>query len=290
MIDIKRDDLIHPFISGNKWRKLVGHVHQLRERSATTFVSFGGPYSNHLLALAKLGQMMRLNTVGVIRSPGAVADSLFMQQMRVMGMNIIVAEEKAYVEQQHWDAASWAQYLDAGGIYLLPMGGTDKHAIEGFVQMAPELLALGQYDYVYTSIGSGGTLAGWSHIVSEHTEVIAIAPFKGRWTHWPGKALVNTRAHTHVCNCMLNVRFGGQHIEINKIMKDFHQECGVYLDPIYTARTLYNLKEDILHGRIVPGSRVLFYHSGGLLGALGYAHRYKIADIPILPLTVEIAG
>jgi 1-aminocyclopropane-1-carboxylate deaminase len=277
---LKRDDLIHPEISGNKWRKLKYHLQDFYRGNYQQILSFGGAYSNHLTALAALGKMANIPTMALVRGEEA-GDSPSLKYCTQQGM--------------HWEAISRKDYrlkedpefleslsLWTPGLYLLPEGGKGASAVKGCKEIIDELKQ--EYTAVAVAAGTGTTAAGLiSHPQAPEIWVYAalkggdfLKPAIGQALHEYHQRYLKTPVSRDLLKRKLRLRteyhgggFGKVSPELIRFMNDIYAKYSIKLDPIYTAKLLFGLLKDIDAGKFEPGSRILILHSGGLQGIVG---------------------
>ncbi len=284
---VKRDDLLHPIISGNKWRKLKAHLAwALAQDPSKSIVSFGGTFSNHLLALAEIGFLLSLPTIGIVRAHREDRTNPFLQHMRARGMRIILRPPKLFDKVQTLPLEALGHELELENAYCIPMGGTDQNALIGMKEVSHELPQGMSFDQLWLAVGSGGTIAGWSYILAPETKIIGVLPFKMSMEKWPGFEWADPAAIIECRRCYLNKRFGAFDLAISNFIESFHAETSIWLDPIYTARTMLNLKSAIEKNEVQRGARILFYHSGGLAGIDAYNYLNADSRIPFQLLNV----
>jgi len=172
---LKRDDLIHPDLPGNKWRKLKYQIEDARRRGASTLLTFGGAYSNHVRAVAAAGRLFGFHTVGVIRGEerpfnevlaGAVGD----------GMRLRYLDRETYRHKASPDVL--AQLRDQfGECYVIPEGGSAPGALAGCAELVTEIEQ--PFDVIVCPVGTGGTLAGLSSGLTEGQRALGFAVLRG---------------------------------------------------------------------------------------------------------------
>lgn len=265
---IKRDDLIHPTMSGNKWRKLKYNLIAATDFGAHKIVTFGGAYSNHIAAVGELASFSNLEIHAFIRGDELTKDS-----------NETLKKASNQGVQLHFinrnDYANWKRLKDSEGlprefkgVYLIPEGGANEEGVKGCEEIYGELES--SFDHIVLSAGTGTTAAGILRSI-ENEELWVFSSLKG------GDFLKddilslqnNPSKKAHQLHLIDEYHFGGfakttkELIEFTKGIKDQYQ---LSLDYLYTAKAFFGLVELIQAGRFEKGSRVLFYHSGGLQG------------------------
>ena len=168
-ITLKREDQLHPTVSGNKFRKLKYNLKQAKQEGQHTLLTFGGPYSNHLAATAAIGKIMRYKTIGMVRGDEERSMNPTMQFCKEQGMTLFPISRAEYRQK---DKPSWRLSLKKkwGDFYLLPEGGTNSLAVKGCKEILTKEDV--DFDIIACSIGTGGTLAGLIESALPHQEVI----------------------------------------------------------------------------------------------------------------------
>jgi 1-aminocyclopropane-1-carboxylate deaminase len=266
---VKRDDLLHPVISGNKWRKLKYILDHALSLGAHTLISMGGAYSNHLHALAYVGRELGLKTVGLIR--GEQPDTLnpTLADMRNWGMELKFVSRSGYRDLRHYKDRQ-----DLPGInprqYWLPEGGAQALALKGVAELVREIDM--PYDMLCVPCGTGTTLAGIIEAVPESISVMGFAALKNAGFLTADVESLLSRPYA---NWQINpdYHFGG-FAQVNAglmaFIEAFELKTHVPLEPVYTGKMLYGLYDLIAHGCFKPGQRIIAVHTGGLQGKRGF--------------------
>ncbi len=264
-IDIKRLDLIHPLISGNKFYKLKNNIRFALDQGYQALLTFGGAYSNHIAATAAAGQLLGLPSIGIIRGDELAHQALnpTLQQAQANGMQLHFVSRSDYLRRHEIE---YQQQLKQHfpHAYLIPEGGTNALAVEGCRDiLSPSDLE--NYDVICCAVGTGGTISGLINASAEQQQVIGFPALKGDFLiqdiqHWTQKS-----------NWLLvqDYHFGG-YAKVTPALLDFiqrfEQQYQIPLEPIYTGKMLFGLFELIKQNYFVKGSRILVIHSGGLQG------------------------
>jgi len=269
---IKRDDLIHPIISGNKWRKLKYLLKDAQAQNKTHLVTFGGAYSNHLLATAAAAARFGFRSTGIVRGEEVSNDTLFL--CRLHGMNLIFTDRESYRDKQ----ALFAKYFaDDANTYFIDEGGASPLGAQGCGELVNELTEI--YDHVFCACGTGTTAAGIVNGLTAHdlpTKFHGVPVLKG------GEFLIDEikpmllksadyQLHTQY-------HFGGYAKttpELIQFVKDFAASTGILIEPIYTGKMLYALYDLAAKKYFQPGSSILAVHTGGIWGLLGMKDAFK---------------
>jgi len=270
---IKREDKIHPQISGNKYRKLKYNIAAALAENKKTLLSFGGAFSNHISAVAAVGKMHNLKTIGIIRGEelGANPDDSIqanptLQLAEANGMRF------KFVSRTDYRLKKEAFFIDQlkdefGDFYLIPEGGTNALAIKGCEEILKPKDQ--NFDFICAAMGTGGTLAGLVNSAGENQTVLGFSALKGDFLKAevdkftiPGKKW----------SFIDQYHFGGfakVDEEIITFINDFKLETNIALDPVYTGKMMYGIVDLIEKGYFFPGAKILAVHTGGLQGIAG---------------------
>lgn len=277
---MKRDDLIHPEVSGNKWRKLLPFLEAFQESGKSELLSLGGAYSNHIAALAAAGRMLQVPTVGIIRGDAVSAENATLTAARANGMKLKFVERSVYRQRNE---ADWLAELQSAHphAFVIPEGGSDPLALTGVAGIVEEL---GQeFDILATPCGTGTTLAGLLCAVLPDVQVWGFSALKGDKNlgsrvqsfieRSPEKAVI---PRWQVWDAYHFGGFARWTPELIDFIRSFRQHTGILLDPVYTSKMMYGLFDLIRKDVVPPGSRVLAIHTGGLQGWNGFRERFGI--------------
>lgn len=268
---IKRDDLLHPTISGNKWRKLKYILRQALSEQSAGILSFGGAFSNHLHALAAAGHQLALPTVGIVRGESSSRDNPTLSDARRWGMTLEFVDRRQYRRRQDGDwLAELAQRYP--GYLIVPEGGSCAQALPGVAELWQELWQqLPDVDEVILPVASGGTLAGLLSARPAHCRIRGYAVLKGAsWLADEICRLYPPAAQDDGWQLALDHHGGGyakcsasDQVEIEQLAS----QLAVPLEPVYSGKALLGVFRDIAAGAYPAGSRLVFIHTGGLQGA-----------------------
>lgn len=263
---IKRDDMIHPFVSGNKWRKLKYILEDARKQGKTELVTFGGAYSNHLLATACAGAMHGFTTKGIVRGEEEkeLNDTLFL--CKLFGMGLIYVSREAYREKDILVSA-----YTAASSYYIPEGGASSLAVKGCAELTDELDE--NFTHVFVAAGTATTLSGIARGMAAKypsCKVEGIASLKA--SDYLEKQV--EKFAPGLSNWKIHHGFTQGYAKADPALLNwvaaFTARTGILLDPVYTGPAMHAIY--VLAGQdyFVPKSRILMIHTGGLLGMLGY--------------------
>ncbi len=275
---IKRDDLIHPYVQGNKWRKLKYNLLEARLNNYKTLLTFGGPFSNHIYATAAAGKLFHFKTIGIIRGeePETVSDTL--QFAAECGMDLHYMDRAMY-RQKDDPASIESLRVQIGDFYYVPEGGTNSFALEGVAEIIEEIDV--DFDYLCTACGTGGTLAGLVAGLKGEKQLIGFSSLKGKDTLTQRvNDLVEEYYGQTFNNFSVNFdyHFGGYakvNEELISFIKSFKKEFDIQLDPVYTGKLMYGLFDMVSNDKFPRGSRIIALHTGGLQGLCGYKEYFQ---------------
>lgn len=268
---IKRDDLIHPLISGNKWRKLKYLLKMATELNKTHLVTFGGAFSNHLLATAAASAKFGFKSTGIVRGEDVVNDTLFLCRMH--GMRLIFTDRESYRDKP----ALFNKYFgDDATAFFIDEGGASPQAAQGCAELVDELTET--YDHIFCAGGTGTTAAGIINGLQQHrlkTQFNAVPVFKngGFMRDEIDRYLINAANY----NLHLNYHFGGYAKttpELIAFIKQFVADTGILIEPVYTGKMLYAIYDLAVKGYFKHGEKILAIHTGGLIGLLGMKDKF----------------
>ncbi|TGE83127.1 1-aminocyclopropane-1-carboxylate deaminase [Pseudoalteromonas sp. KS88] len=275
-LHIKRDDLLHPLISGNKWRKLKYNLISMRTQGKSELVTFGGAFSNHIHACAAAGKEFNFKTHGIIRGPELDLNNPTLQFAQQAGMQLHPVTRLEYRERHKHDYLTALQTRFPHA-YLLPEGGTNEAALLGCKELAE---SLPHSDYIICPTGSGGTLAGLIEGASPNTHVMGIAVLKqAEYLINEIKALSKKANNQTNWQLLCDYHDGGygrfsQHLwQFCESMRTAHL---LPLEPIYSGKMMYALWQLIEQGFFASGSKIVAIHTGGLQGLDGLRYRQLI--------------
>ena len=275
---IKREDEIHPFVSGNKFRKLKYNIQEAKKTNKNTLLTFGGAFSNHILATAVAGYLTDFKTIGVIRG-----EELGLDVTETLSKNTTL--KNSYEHNMQFEFVSRELYRKKledsfinnlkekyGDFYLIPEGGTNDLAIKG----CEEILTVSdaKFDYICCAVGTGGTISGVINASSKHQKVIGFPTLKGDFLFDDIKKLTSKSNWS----LQTNYHFGGYAKytdELIRFINDFNKDTGVLLDPIYTVKMIFGILDMIKKNQFKKGSKILAIHTGGIQGIEGFNQKLK---------------
>ena len=276
---VKREDMIHPYLSGNKWHKLKYNIKEAKKQNKETLLTFGGAYSNHIYAVSAAGKIFNFKTVGIIRGEEYAPLNPTLSFASANGMKLIYLDRKSYRNKYSEELISELK-KKFGDFYLLPEGGTNELAVKGCSEIFTNQIEA--YDYFCCACGTGGTLAGIINGLNGKKFVLGFAVLKGAsFLKDDIKKLLNFIDKKVFDNwdINLNYHFGG-YAKFNKQLLNFNQEFikinNIPIEPIYTGKMFFGIYDLISKGYFKKGSKIIALHTGGLQGLKGLVVRNKM--------------
>lgn len=269
-IFIKRDDMIHPYISGNKWRKLKYLLIKARDENKDHLVTFGGTWSNHILATAAAAAQFKFKSTAYIR--GDKVDNPILSLCKLFGMNIHFVTRDEYKNKE--ELFERHHYNDPSSFFINE-GGYSIEATRGCEEIISELTE--SYDHIFAACGTGATLAGLAKGASKSqpkAHIHGIPVLKG------GDS-IETAVHNLCPGVKINLHtdyhFGGYaktKPELIEFIKSFCKETGILIEPVYTGKLFFAVMDLISKNHFKKGEHILVLHSGGLTGFLGQQSKF----------------
>jgi 1-aminocyclopropane-1-carboxylate deaminase len=280
---IKREDLLHPDVSGNKYRKLKYNIAEAQNRGHRTILTFGGAYSNHIAAVAAAGKRFNFKTIGVIRGAeieSKIGSNPSLQFAQNKGMQLHFVSRKDYAIKED-DLYIESLRRKFGKFYLLPEGGTNALAVKG----CEEILQAddSKFDYICASVGTGGTLAGLVNASKAHQTILGFSALKGTFQ----KEIIEKYSSKTNFEITDDYCFGGYakiDSQLVRFINDFKENTKISLDPVYTAKMMYGIIDLLKSGYFRENSRILAVHTGGLQGITGMNLLLKKKNLPQITL------
>lgn len=277
---VKRDDLLHPDISGNKWRKLKYNLLEAGSRGAKKLVTFGGAYSNHLAAVAAAGLEFEIKTLGIVRGERTEPLNPTLQFAESCGMELV------YVSRSNFRKKSGVSLLndlkiDPAGSFLLPEGGTNCLALRGMAELVAEIRSqLGFFpDLVCTACGTGGSLAGIVAGLEGRGSALGVSALKGDFLKSDVENLLQSCGNIFADNWQIitDYHFGGYakfKPGLIDFINRFRERYDIPLDPVYTGKLFYAVFDLAEKGFFKKDASIVLIHTGGLQGIAGFNERF----------------
>ncbi len=271
---IKPEYLIHPFISGNKYRKLKYNLQKAKALNKNTLLTFGGAYSNHIAATAYAGKSYGFKTIGIIRGEelkDKVASNPTLKFAKSCGMQFKFVTREVYRSKLENDFIENLK-LEFGDFYLVPEGGTNQLAIKGCEEILND--SDRDFDFICCSVGTGGTISGLINSSQSHQKILGFPALKGDFI----REDIRKFATKDNWDLITDYHFGGYgkiKPELIAFINDFKKRYNIPLDPVYTGKMMYGIF-DLIEKQFFPkDSKILAIHTGGLQGIDGMNIKLK---------------
>lgn len=285
-VTVKREDLIHPFVSGNKFRKLKYNLLQAAAENQKTLLTFGGAYSNHIAAVAFAGKEKGFKTIGIIRGDelrAKISENPTLDFAQSCGM------EFEFVSREDYRLKNDISFLDSlkqkfGSFFLIPEGGTNELAVKGCQEILTE--KDNHFDYVCCAVGTGGTIAGIINSALPHQKILGFPALKGDFLKDEISTFVENNTNWDL---ITDYHFGGYakvSQELIAFINLFNVENKILLDPIYTGKMAFGVIDMIRASKFPPKSNVLLIHTGGIQGIQGMNMKLKNKQLPTIDIDV----
>lgn len=276
---IKREDQIHQQISGNKYRKLKYNLREAKGKGYKRLLTFGGAYSNHILATAVAGKISGFETIGIIRGNelgrdiyATLSQNATLSKAAQYGMQFVFISREDYRKKMN---THFLQKMNSkfGSFFVIPEGGTNELAVKGCEEILTEEDK--QFDYICCCVGTGGTIAGLIKSSKKHQNILGFSALKGNFLE---DEIGKYAAYQNNWKLMMDYHFGGYGKYSDALItfiNEFRKTTAIPLDPIYTGKMMFGIK-DMLKKHLFPrGAKILAVHTGGLQGVVGFNQRLK---------------
>ena len=276
---LKREDVIHPFVSGNKFRKLKYNIQEAKNLKKQSLLTFGGAFSNHIVATAVAGKSAGFQTIGIIRG-----DELGRNVNKTIQENATLREAHnngmkfQFVSREQYRQKSSSEFINLiknewGDFYLIPEGGTNSLAVKG----CEEILTKEdyQFNYICVPVGTGGTISGLIKSVEKHQKVIGFSALKGAFL---SEVIKKYTSKIGNWNLIEDYHFGGYakyNEDLVRFINSFKKKTTILLDPIYTSKMIFGILDLVEKGRFKEGTKILAIHTGGIQGIEGFNQKIK---------------
>ncbi|MDP2088807.1 MAG: pyridoxal-phosphate dependent enzyme [Flavobacteriaceae bacterium] len=282
---IKREDLLHPTISGNKYRKLRYNIEEARNLNHKTLLTFGGAYSNHIAAVAAAGKEFDFKTIGIIRGDefafnieNTLQTNPTFRFSAEQNMRLEFVSRKIYREK---DTTPFYDFLKEkfGDFYLIPEGGTNELAVKGIEEILNKEDE--NFDYLAVSMGTGGTISGLVKSSFQHQKVLGFSSLKADFF---GDAInkFTSKKNFEIFNNYHFGKYGKVTEELIIFINKFKNETSIPLDPIYTGKMIFGIVDLINQNYFEKNAKILAIHTGGLQGIEGMNTVLLKKNLPII--------
>lgn len=283
---IKREDLLHPYISGNKFRKLKYNILEAGKQQYNTLLTFGGAYSNHIAAAAAAGKEYGFKTIGVIRGNelgDKIVDNPTLAFAQACGMCFKFVSRDEYRQKETCDFIEKLKD-EFGDFYLVPEGGTNALAVKG----CEEILSEADIDFTHIAcaVGTGGTISGLINSAGNHQKVLGFPALRADLSVDISKFASRTN-----WELISDYHFGG-YAKVNEqlidFINDFSKVTGILLDPVYTGKAVFGVIDLIRNNYFPEKSKIVFIHTGGLQGISGMNKELLKKGLPTIKTDTDV--
>jgi 1-aminocyclopropane-1-carboxylate deaminase len=263
---LKREELNHPYVSGNKWWKLKYNLEEATHTGKKTLLTFGGAFSNHIFATAAAAQELGFESIGIIRGEETLPLNHTLSFAATTGMKL------HYVSRERYRNKTQSEFIDQlqqqfGDFYLIPEGGTNELAVKGVIEFAQTLG--NDFDYLCCSIGTGGTLAGIINGIPNNKNILGFSSLKGGdFLDADVKNWLTSGQHSD-WRIITDYHFGGYGkttAALEQFKSHFETRNTIPLDNVYTAKMMAGIFDLVQKSFFKTGSTLLAIHTGGLQG------------------------
>ena len=278
---VVREDMLHPFVSGNKFRKLKYNIQFAEINGYETLLTFGGAFSNHIAAVAVAGKEMGFHTIGIIRGEeleGKISENPTLTFAATCGMQLHFITRESYKCKDELEFINNLK-VKFGDFYILPEGGTNALAVKGCEEILENIPE--SADYICVPVGTGGTMAGLVKASNENQQILGFSVLKGVFQS------CEIEKYTLKSNFSITdeYSFGGYgkiDADLIRFMNKFKKETNIPLDPVYTGKMMYGIMDLLKKGYFKENSRIFAIHTGGLQGIAGMNQKLKKKNLPII--------
>lgn len=268
---IKRDELIHPEISGNKWRKLKYNIQNTIKKNQNTILTFGGAYSNHLFATATACSEAGISSIGIVRGEELnVNSSDTLRHCHKKGMQLIFVSRSEYRLKSNGPIVKSILNSDRD-IHVIPEGGANVEGMQGMAELPEEINAQLGYspDYIAVAAGTGSSAAG---LLYGGAKVVAFSVLKGGdFLKQDITQMIGDSFMEQDLDLQTSYHFGGYGKYTQELLDFiiwFEETHHITIEQVYTGKMLFGLYDLIKKKYFPKGSTLVALHTGGLQGRL----------------------
>ncbi|MHA8102049.1 1-aminocyclopropane-1-carboxylate deaminase/D-cysteine desulfhydrase [Aquirufa nivalisilvae] len=257
-IFFKRDDLIHPTVSGNKWRKLKEYICIAQDNPKKGIISFGGAYSNHLYALAYVGQMLPISCMGLIRGEELDSESNpYLSQMKAMGM------ELRFIDRENYRRKNIPDQFDLDDYWIIPEGGYSSHGIDGMKALVDEIQQFIEPNFLISAVGTGTTILGLAKYSNVTTLGVLCLNNEKEIEEHQHELRLNL-PKLHLTKDYIFGKYASRPTELIEFCETFENQHNIPIEPTYTGKMMFGVY-DLLKKKYFPeGSTLVCIHTGGI--------------------------
>jgi len=282
---VKREDLLHPLVSGNKFRKLKYNLIQAKTENKNTILTFGGAFSNHIAATAFAAAARGFKSVGIIRGD-ELEEKIDKNPTLAFAKNC--GMELEYISRKDYRLKESPEFINKlrqkfGEFYLLPEGGTNQLAVKGCEEILSEEDS--DFDFICCAAGTGGTISGLINSAKPHQKILGFPALKGDFL----QNEIRIFAANGNWELIRGYDFGGYGKvgpELIGFINSFFEKYKVPADPVYTGKLFFGVMDLIQKNYFPEGSKILMIHTGGLQGIAGMNLKLAQKQLPTININV----
>ncbi len=278
---IKREDLSHSFVPGNKFRKLKYNIVAAEDNGFSTLLTFGGAFSNHIAAVAAAGKELNFKTIGIIRGEeleSKIFENTTLSFAQDCGMQLYFISREAYRQKTETNFINHLK-KQFGDIYILPEGGTNALAVQGCEEILKNISE--KADYICVPVGTGGTMAGLVKASKENQCIVGFSALKGTFQSEEIEKYTS-KTNFSITDAYCFGGYGKIDADLIRFINKFKRETNIPLDPIYTGKMMFGIVDLLKKGHFKENSRIFAIHTGGLQGIAGMNQKLKKKNLPII--------
>ncbi len=281
-LHVLREDKIHPVISGNKFRKLKYNLEEFSKGNYNSILTFGGAYSNHILAVAAAGKELGFKTVGVIRGEELIHkinDNPTLTFAQNCGMEFKFVSRENYRNKSNPEFSEELR-SEFGNSYLLPEGGTNDLAVQGCEEILGKHTE--NFDFICCAVGTGGTVSGIINSAKDHQQILGFPALKDSDFLKDEIKKYTIRSNWELVRQFHFGGYGKACEELINFTNNFKQKFEIGLDPVYTGKMMFGIMKLIKENYFPAGSRILAIHTGGIQGIEGMNKKLRLSNKTII--------
>lgn len=260
----KRDDLIDTAVSGNKWRKLYGHLKAYFQGNYQGILTYGGAFSNHIVAVAAACRYLKIPAYGVIRGE-TDQENPALRFAQEQGMTLLPLSRSAYRNKDITELVEKYREIDFSALLQIPEGGAGSAGMEGCAEIIREISL--PYDFIVSAAGTGTTIAGLAEYADDSVKVVGISVLKGANTLTEAIQELTDKRNFEM---ITGYHFGGYARYTDELLdfaRNFTSQTTIPLDFVYTAKMVFAFDDLLRKGYFKQGSKIVLLHTGGLMNA-----------------------
>lgn len=280
-LNVVREDMLHPFVSGNKFRKLKYNIVAAEDNGFSTLLTFGGAFSNHIAAVAAAGKELNFKTIGVIRGEELlykIAQNPTLSFAKDCGMELHFISREDYKRKEEEQLLTKLKNK-FGDFYILPEGGTNALAVQGCEEILKNISE--KADYICVPVGTGGTMAGLVKASKENQRIVGFSALKGTFQSEEIEKYTS-KTNFSITDAYCFGGYGKIDIDLIRFINKFKKEANIPLDPVYTGKMMFGIVDLLKKGHFKENSRIFAIHTGGLQGIAGMNQKLKKKNLPII--------